>query len=259
LFTTALGEIKMFFTARKVTSLSLKVTLIMLLHSTVQAYAAQEKGILEPYELTERMFQHKRQFELNNTPREPLLVTPTSGYLDVTAFDNYDEFVITITNQQGFSKQVKNSSGSVDIYGLDLPYAGKYQYEVLAIKFTGEVISDIMNNGRGLGASTNMAITQKVSGHFMTKNNQILVPQTRIEQHPGKFPSKPEQPPVKRSFFERENNETKMAITQKVSGLFMTKDNQILVPETRIEQHSGKFPSKPEQPLVKRSFFEREK
>jgi hypothetical protein len=30
------------------------------------------------------------------------------------------------------------------------------------------------------------------------------VPETRIEQHPGKLPSKPEQPPVKRSFFERE-------------------------------------------------------
>jgi hypothetical protein len=259
LLATALGEIKMFLKAKKVMSFSIKVTLIMLLHSTVQANDAQEDGVLEPYKLKERMLQHKRQLELNNTPREPLLVTPTSGYLDVTAFDNYDEFVITITNQQGFTKQVKNSSGSVDIYDLDLPYAGKYQYEVLAIKFTGEVIADIMNNGRGLGASTNMAITQKISGHFMTKNNQILVPQTRIEQHPGKFPSKPEQPPVKRSFFERENNETKMAITQKVSGLFMTKDNQILVPETRIEQHSGKFPSKPEQPLVKRSFFEREK
>ena len=191
----------MFFTAKKVMSFSIKVTLIMLLHSTVQANAAQEDGVLEPYELKERMLQHKRQLELNNTPREPLLVTPTSGYLDVTAFDNYDEFVITITNQQGFTKQVKNSSGSIDIYDLDLPYAGKYEYEILAIKFTGEVIADVMNNGRGLGASTNMAITQKVSGHFMTKNNQIIVPETQIEQHSGRFPGKPKQPPVKRSFF----------------------------------------------------------
>ncbi|WP_297822756.1 hypothetical protein [uncultured Paraglaciecola sp.] len=194
----------MFFIARKLTSFSLKVTLIMLLHSTVLAYAAEEEGMLEPYELNMRMLQHKRQLELNSTPREPLLVMHKSGYLDVTAFDNYDEFVITVTNQQGFTKQVKNSTGSVDIYNLNLPNDGKYEYEILAMKFTGEVIADVMNNGRGLNASTNIAITQKTSGHFITKNNQILVPETRLEQRPEMFPGKPQQPPVNRSFFGRE-------------------------------------------------------
>ena len=44
----------------------------MLLHSTVLAYAAEEEGMLEPYELNMRMLQHKRQLELNSTPQRAI-------------------------------------------------------------------------------------------------------------------------------------------------------------------------------------------
>lgn len=221
----------MLLTTKKTTPFYATVTLIVLLHVTAPVNANQNEGVLEPYELKARLFQHKRQLEINSEHREALLVMPSSRHLDVTTFDNYDEFVITITNQQGFRKQVRNTYGSVDINDVDLPYDGEYDYEILAIKNTGEVISDVINNGRGDNASTTVMVTKKVSGHFITNNGSIVIPEVVNEPKPGTLPSKVDQLHDKREPALLESNKTRDVT----------------------------FPSKPERLPVNHSFFGEEK
>lgn len=192
------------FKANNVKSFSVKVTLVVLLNTSTYAFATQDESTIETYELTQRMLQHKRQLALNSADKEPLLVTPSSHGLDVTTFGNYDNFIITVSNQQGYTKQIENSYGSIDISELDLPYDGKYNYEMVAVKYTGEVIYDVMNNGRGTDASTYMTVTKTTSCAFAVSNGEIAVPEVLNEAKEQTLPVKPEQPeslPILRSFF----------------------------------------------------------
>lgn len=175
----------MLLSVRKARSLTVNISLIASLCVSVSVYADQDKFVLEPHELKQRLIQQKRQFELNNIQKGELFVMPSSHYLDVSTEDNYDEYVITVSNQQGFRKQVKNTYGSIDIQDMDLPYDGQYDYEILAIKNTGEEIVDAMNNGRGANASTTMTITKTITGNFTTKNGSIVIPETLAETKPG--------------------------------------------------------------------------
>ncbi|APD87549.1 hypothetical protein BM527_16440 [Alteromonas sp. Mex14] len=172
----------MFYKTEKKSLFPTKLALIVLLSSAPHVFASQDEQVLAPYELKQRLLQHQRKAELESKLGDSLLVMPTSQHLDVAAFESYDEFVITVTGAQGYSKQIKNTYGSIDIYDLDLPYDGKYSYEVLAIKYTGEEISDVMNNGRGENASTRMSLTHKVAGYFSTHNGEIEVPEVFSEK-----------------------------------------------------------------------------
>ena len=191
----------MFYKTEKKSLFPTKVALIALLFSAPHVFANQDGQVLAPYELKQRLLQHHQKAELESKLGDSLLVMPSSQHLDVAAFESYDEFVITVTGAHGYSKQIKNTYGSIDIYDLDLPYDGKYSYEVLAIKYTGEEISDVMNNGRGENASTRMAISHKVSGQFETINGEVIVPKALVEPKPGVLPTKPIKTADKPSLF----------------------------------------------------------
>lgn len=181
----------MFYKTEKTLPFTVKVALAALLFNATHVIASQDDQGVAPYELKQRLLQHQRKAELESKLDGTLSVMTSSQHLDVAAFESYDEFVITVTGAQGFSKQIKNTYGSIDIYDLDLPYDGKYSYEVLAIKYTGEEITDVMNNGRGENASTRMAVSHKVSGQFETINGEVLVPQALVEPKPGILPTNP--------------------------------------------------------------------
>jgi len=198
----ALGEITMFYKTEKTPPFPVKVALMALLLNATHVIANQDDHAIAPYELKQRLLQHQRKAELESELEGSLSVMTSSQHLDVAAFENYDEFVITVTGEQGYSKQIKNSYGSVDINDLDLPDDGKYSYEVLAIKYTGEEIADVMNNGRGESASTRMAISHKVSGQFETVNGEVLVPKALVEPKPGILPTQPIKTADKSSLFE---------------------------------------------------------
>lgn len=163
----------------------------------VQAVENDREFVLEPYEVAERMAQHKRQFELNQELRTPLLVTSLDDGIEVTSFENYDEFIITVANQSGFKKQYTNSTGYIDVYNLGLPVDGDYHYEVLAVKHTNEVIYDVMNNGRGVDASTTMTVTEKVNGHFNVVNGHMKIFEAIDEPKSGALPGKVKPQPIK--------------------------------------------------------------
>ena len=180
----------MFYKIKEVSSYPITVVLLVLLTSTTHVSADQDEQALEPYELKQRLEQHKRRAELEHSLQGTLSVMPSREHIDIAVFENYDEFVITVTGKQGFTKQIKNTYGSLDIYDLDLPYDGKYTYEVLGIKYTNEEIADVINNGRGENASTTMAISHKVSGQFEIVNGEVLVPKALEERQPEVLPKK---------------------------------------------------------------------
>lgn len=180
----------MFYTVKKISNYSMMVVIATLFLGAVQVAAEQNEQVIEPYELKQRLMQHKRKAELEQNLAGTLSLMPSRHNIDIAAFENYDEFVITITGKQGFTKQIKNTYGSLDIYDLDLPYDGKYTYEVLGIKYTNEEIKDVINNGRGENASTTMAISHKISGQFETVNGDVLVPKALEEPQPGILPKK---------------------------------------------------------------------
>ena len=70
-------------------------SLALMLSQTPLVQAVEKDGefVLEPYEIAERMAQHKRQLELNQELRTPLLVTSLDDGIEVTSFENYDEFI----------------------------------------------------------------------------------------------------------------------------------------------------------------------
>jgi len=187
----------MLLTFKNARSLSLQVSLVVSLCASVSAYANQDEFVLEPYELKQRLIQQKRQVELNAMQKGELIVMPSSQYLDVSTIDNYDEYVITVTNQQGYRKQIKNTHGSLDIYDMDLPYDGQYNYEILAIKSTGEEIVDIMNNGRGPNASTTMTVSKTITGNFKTTNGNIVIEEALEESKPSVLMQKIDNVPQK--------------------------------------------------------------
>lgn len=180
----------MFYKIKEVSSYPFTVVLLVLLTSTTHVSANQDEEAIEPYELKQRLEQHKRKTELEYSLQGTLSVMPSREHIDIAAFENYDEFVITVTGKQGFTKQIKNTYGSLDIYDLDLPYDGKYTYEVLGIKYTNEEIADVINNGRGENASTTMAISHKISGQFEIVNGEVLVPKALEEPQPEILPKK---------------------------------------------------------------------
>lgn len=180
----------MFYKIKEVSSYPIKVVLLVLLTSTTHVSADQDEEAIEPYELKLRLEQHKRRAELEHNLQGTLSVMPSREHIDIAAFENYDEFVITVTGKQGFTKQIKNTYGSLDIYDLDLPYDGKYTYEVLGIKYTNEEIADVINNGRGENASTTMAISHKISGQFEIVDGEVFVPKALEEPQAGILPKK---------------------------------------------------------------------
>jgi hypothetical protein len=202
----------MLFTVEK--TLSAKVTFAALLFASVSVYANQDEFVLEPHELKQRLIQQKRQLELNNMQKGELFVMPSSHYLDVSTVDNYDEYVITVTNQQGFRKQVKNTYGSIDIQDMDLPYDGQYNYEIVAIKNTGEEIVDVINNGRGANASTTMTISKTIAGNFTTKSGSIVIPETLAEPKLGVETHKIDVLPQKEQVFNQERTVTPVSSTK---------------------------------------------
>lgn len=191
----------MLYKTEKVPPLPIKAALIALCFNATHVMASQDEQTIEPYELKQRLLQHQKKAELERELDGTLSVMTSSQHLDVAAYETYDEFVITVTGAHGFSKQIKNTYGSVNIYDLDLPYDGKYSYEVLAIKYTGEEITDVMNNGRGANASTRMAVSHKASGQFETVNGEVLVPKALVEPRPGVLPTKPIKSAVKSSLY----------------------------------------------------------
>ena len=205
----------MLFTVEKTRSLSARVTFAALLCASVSVYANQAEYTVEPHELKQRLIQQKRQLELNNMQKGELFVMPSSHYLDVSTVDNYDEYVITVTNQQGFRKQVRNTYGSIDIQDMDLPYDGQYNYEIVAIKDTGEEIVDVMNNGRGANASTTMTISKTIAGNFTTNNGSIVIPETLAEPKPGVETRKIDVLPQKEQTFNQKRTVTPVTSTKK--------------------------------------------
>lgn len=170
---------------------------LLLSQSTLVKAGDNDEFVLEPYQVAERMAQHQRQGELNKALRTPLLVTSYDDGIEVTSFEHYDEFIITVANQSGYNKQYKNSTGYIDVYNLGLPVDGDYQYEVVAVKHTNEVIYDVINNGRGVDASTTMTVTEKVSGHFIVNNGYMMVTEAIEEPKSGAIPGKMKSQPVK--------------------------------------------------------------
>ena len=205
----------MLLTFKNARSLSLQVSLVVSLCASVSAYANQDEFVLEPHELKQRLAQQKRQVELNAMQKGELLAMPSSQHLDVSTVDNYDEYVFTVTNQQGFRKQVKNTYGSVDIYDMDLPYDGQYDYEILAIKNTGEEIVDVMNNGRGANASTTMTISKTITGNFTTINGNIVIPETLAESEPSVLTHKIDTLPQKNTIINQKRIVTPVTSTKR--------------------------------------------
>lgn len=204
----------MLFTDKNVDSLFAKVMLMTLLCTALPIYALQNQSNIEQVDLLASMQQYKRQLELDSMNREELRVKSSSRSIGVVAVGNYDQFVITITNQQGFRKQLTNTYGSIDVSDLQLPYDGTFNYEILATNATDEVKRDILNNGRGPDASTNITVSKRVSGYFTTSKGSILAPEVlneeqaklvtlphnSVSKNTAKFPSEPVGQPTKNPF-----------------------------------------------------------
>lgn len=205
----------MLLSAKKTRSLAAQVTFVAVFCASMSVQANQDVFVVEPHELKQRLLQQKRQLELNTMQKGELLVMPSSQYLDVSTVDNYDEYVITVTNQQGFRKQVKSTYGSVEVYDLNLPYDGQYDYEILAIKDTGEEIVDVMNNGRGANASTTMTISKTITGNFTTNNGSIVIPETLAESKPSELTRKIVSLPQKETTINQEPKVTPVTSTKK--------------------------------------------
>lgn len=182
----------MFFTSRNLKLTTLQAMLTTSLLINVPHVFAQEDSVVDSEQLRERMLRQKHKEELNNAQSKKIAVTLSERDLSVFTSDYYDKYVFTITNQQGFNEEVDNNYGSLNISALNLPYDGRYEYEILAIRFTDELIADVQNNGRERGGLTTIAVSSKISGHFMVKDGFIEVQKMVAEPKAGKLPGRPQ-------------------------------------------------------------------
>jgi hypothetical protein len=133
-------------------------------------------------------------YDLKKIKTEKLFAVKSRNHIDVTPMEYYDKYLITVIGDGGFEHKFESDVPSISLYEMDeLPYDGKYSYEIRAVRYEVE-IKDTMNNGRSEDARGYISVINTVNGQFKAVNGEIEVYEEESEAKLSKLPIKPKPP-----------------------------------------------------------------
>lgn len=104
------------------------------------------------------------------TENEKLRTSFSATNLEVLSGDYFDNYIISVSNKNGFSKTIESSSPTFSIDDLNLPDNGEYSYEVKAIKILGyKDNQSTLRNGRDENARALETEVKVVSGKLVNE------------------------------------------------------------------------------------------
>lgn len=104
------------------------------------------------------------------TENEKLRTSFSATNLEVLSGDYFDNYIISVSNKNGFSKTIESSSPTFSIDDLNLPDNGEYSYEVKAIKILGfKDNQSTLRNGRDENARALETEVKVVSGKLVNQ------------------------------------------------------------------------------------------
>lgn len=127
-------------------------------------------------------------YQLAKQKPAEMVVTKSSSTIKISSSKVYDKYIISVSGDGGFSYQVESNTPELNIYDLELPYDGSYNYEIRAVKNVAEA-RDTMNNGRAAGAVGKVSVVDVTNGQFTTHYGEMLVLQDKKEPLLGVLPT----------------------------------------------------------------------
>lgn len=133
----------------------------------------------------------KNIYELNQKQKAAeLVVTKSSSSIGIATSKSYDKYIISVSGDGGFSYQVESKSPKLNIFDINLPYDGTYNYEIKAVQHVAEV-RDTMNNGRPIGSVGKISIVDVSSGQFTSQSGEMMIVKDLEEPRLNTLPRKP--------------------------------------------------------------------
>ena len=86
---------------------------------------------------------------------------------------SYDKYIISISGHDNYSHQFESDAPRLNLYDLNLPYNGSYNYEIKAVKYIAD-IKDTMNNGRAEDAVGKVSHIDVKSGQFISNYGEMV-------------------------------------------------------------------------------------
>lgn len=108
--------------------------------------------------------------KIESTENKKLRTSFSATSLEVLSGDYFDNYIISVSNKNGFSKTIESNSPSFFIEDLNLPDNGEYSYEVKAIKILGyKDKKSTLRNGRDENARALETEVKVVSGKLVNE------------------------------------------------------------------------------------------
>lgn len=129
-------------------------------------------------------FANANIIKLKQAKSEFIAVTKSASHIDFTPVKSYDKYIISVSGPNGFAKSFETETPTIDIYSLDLPEDGTFNYQIKAVSYLQEV-RDTMNNGRPENAKGFISKVDVTSGKFSTENFAIKTFKETSEKQPS--------------------------------------------------------------------------
>ncbi len=133
-------------------------------------------------------FAQQNAYEVKTGKAAKLTAVKSSDSISFITERSYDTYLITISGDEGFSRQVESDTPVINIYDLNLPYNGAYSYEIKAVKFVGD-IKDTINNGRSEESIGRASIVDVQSGKFVNVYDRLVTSRNINESIKNSLPT----------------------------------------------------------------------
>lgn len=130
----------------------------------------------------------KNSYDLKQAVRAgELTVVKSSQGIKLITEKAYDKYIISVTGDDGYSQQFESDVPDLNIYDLNLPYNGAYNYEIKAVKYIGD-FKDTMNNGRDEDVMGKISLIDVQSGQFINSYGEMMNTSDSKEVSRNSFP-----------------------------------------------------------------------
>ncbi|MGB1197745.1 MAG: hypothetical protein ACPG46_01780 [Thalassotalea sp.] len=131
---------------------------------------------------------NKDSYELKKAVRAGnLTAVKSSQGIRLITEKAYDKYIISISGDDNFSYQFESDTPVLNLYDLNLPYDGSYNYEIKAVKYIGDR-QDTMNNGRDKHVAGKVSLIDVKSGQFINSYGEMMLAQDIKEPTQNSFP-----------------------------------------------------------------------